>query len=88
MVYTFNNKYYIVIWSLSKLLDVFKQKNQLFAASCVWLLASLIKFTDILAYYRLYHLFPSESSAEEKEEINTIAVDIQHYDISELDLNA
>jgi hypothetical protein len=34
--------------------------RNLFAAQCVWWVASLIQLTDILVYYHRYNIFPSE----------------------------
>jgi len=42
------------------LLDQIEKEDRLFAALCIWWLASVIQFTDILTYYRLYKKIPSE----------------------------
>lgn len=57
---TFNNKYNVILLTLSKLLDCFKKQDQLFAAHCVWWLASIIQFTEVLIYYRQYKIFLSD----------------------------
>jgi len=44
----------------SLLLDWFKKANQLFAAQCIWWLASIIQFTEVLIYYHQYNIFPSD----------------------------
>jgi len=48
-----------MLCALSLLLDHFKKDDQLFAAQCIWWLASIIQFTEILVYYRHYKIFPS-----------------------------
>jgi len=56
----FNNKYDVTLCALSLLLDHSKKEDQLFAAQCIWWLASIIQFTEILTYYQLYNIFPSD----------------------------
>jgi len=45
--------------ALSFLLDRFEKEDQLFAAQCIWWLANIIQFTEILSYDRHYKVFPS-----------------------------
>jgi len=54
----FNTKYYIILCAFSLLLDCFTKEEQLFAAQCVWWLASIIEFTDILTYHHHCKIFP------------------------------
>jgi len=56
----FNKTYEIILYALSSLLDRLEREDQLFAAQRIWSLASIIQFTEILIYYRLYTVFPSE----------------------------
>jgi len=58
--YKLNNEYHLVLFTLSIHLDQFEKEDQSFAAQCVWWLASIIQFMEILIYYRHYKLFPSE----------------------------
>jgi hypothetical protein len=56
----FNNEHDIMIWALSAVLDRFKTEDKLFAAQCVFCLASLIQLTEVLPYYQVYRIFPSD----------------------------
>ena len=56
----FNNKYNIILYALSYLLDRFEQKDQLFAVQCNWWLASITQFTGTLMFYRRYRIFTSD----------------------------
>jgi len=56
----FNNKYNVKLCTLSLLPDRFEMEDQLFSAECIWLLASIIQFTEISTYYQIYNIFPSE----------------------------
>jgi len=55
-----NNKYVIILFALSALLDRFEIKDWLFAAKCILWLAIIIQVTEIVSYYRHYEIFPSE----------------------------
>jgi len=56
----FNNKYDMIIFAVSELLDRFEKEDKLFAAQCIWWLASIIQFTEIFTYYWQYNMFPSD----------------------------
>jgi len=56
----FHNEYGILLCTVSLVLDHFERDDQLFAAQCVWWLATIIRFTEILIYYLHYKVFPSE----------------------------
>ena len=56
----FNNKYDIILCAVSLLLDRFEREDQLFEALCIWWLAHIIQFTEILIFYCHYRVFPSE----------------------------
>jgi len=56
----FNNEYDTILCALSILQDRFERDVQLFAPPCIWWLASIFQFTEILIYYRHYNLFPPE----------------------------
>jgi len=58
--HTFDNDYDVILWAFSALLDRFEKEDESFAAQCIWWLASIIQFTEILTYYRQYKIFPSE----------------------------
>jgi hypothetical protein len=72
-LHSFNNEHDIVVWTLSYLLHRFEDSRNLFAAQCVWWVASLIQLTDILVYYHRYNIFPSEyqNQFEESSVSNT-----------------
>jgi len=55
-----NNEYDVIVYTLSVLLDRLETEDQLSAAQCIWWLASIIQFTEILIYYRRYKVFPSD----------------------------
>jgi len=57
--YKFNNEHDMIIFALSAILDQLERKDQLFAARCVWWLASIIQDTNMLLFYRRYNIFPS-----------------------------
>jgi len=56
----FNNEYDVILWTIFLLLDRFEKEDQLFTAQCIWWLASMIQFMEILIYYRHYQIFPSD----------------------------
>jgi len=56
----FNNEYDIIRWDVSLLLDRFERGNQVFAAQCIQLLASIFQFTKILIHYHNCKVFLSE----------------------------
>jgi len=56
----FQNEWDIILFTLSLLLDRFEKEHQLFAAQCIWWLASVIQFTEIWIYYQHYKIFPSD----------------------------
>jgi hypothetical protein len=89
--YSFNNEYDIVIWTFSYLLHRFEDSGNLFAAQCIWWIASLIKLTNVVAYYHLHKIFPSEHHNQPKESSVSNTRDSrttkQNWDISPLDLN-
>jgi len=54
-----NNEYDVSLFTLSLMLEHFEKEDQLFAAQCIWWLASIILCTEILTYYWWYTIFPS-----------------------------
>jgi hypothetical protein len=88
--HSFDNKYNIVIWTFSHLLHGFEDSANLFVAQCIWWIASLVKLTDVLAYYHQYNIFVSEylNRLRESSISNTwdSPTTIQNRDISPLDL--
>jgi len=57
----FNNEYDVILFTLSILLDRFEKEDQLFAPQCIWWLASLLQFMEILIYYWRYKVFLSDN---------------------------
>jgi len=55
-----NNEYNVILCRHSLLLDLFEKEDHLFAAQCISWVVSIIQFTEILIYYRHYHIFPSD----------------------------
>jgi len=88
----FNNEYGSILFALSLPLDHSEKDDLLFAAHCIWWLASIIQFTEISTYYRLYKIFPLDymnnllvmplSNPLEEEML------VQVLDISKLDIAA
>jgi len=56
----FNNKSDNILYAVSLLLDQFQREDRVFAAQCIWWLASIIQFMEIVTYYQCYKLFPSD----------------------------
>ena len=56
----FDNNYDMILSAFGALLDHFQSGDMLFTVQCIWWIASIIKFTEILTYYRQYKIFPSE----------------------------
>ena len=56
--FKFSIKYNIILCTLSLLLDHFEKDNKVFAAQCIWWLASIIQFTEIVTYYQHLKIFP------------------------------
>jgi hypothetical protein len=67
MVYVFTNDHDIIIFIFSRFIDDFEKNDQLFAAQCIWWLANLIQFTEVLTYFRHYRIFPSEYKESTEE---------------------
>jgi hypothetical protein len=90
--HTFNNEYDVVIWAFSYLLHRFEESHNLFAAQCVWWIASLVKLREILEYYHRHNIFPSEyhhqQTKKDLEGDKSIHPSyIEDRDISPLNLN-
>jgi len=47
----FINKYDIIIYAFFLLIQRFREEDNLFAAQCIWWLASIIQYTEVLTYY-------------------------------------
>ena len=56
----FNNKYDLILCTGSLLLDCSKREDRLIAGPCIWWLASIILFTEIITFYHYYKIFPSD----------------------------
>jgi len=84
------NDYDILLCALSLVLDRFEKEDQSFAAQCIWWLASIIHFTEILIYYRHDKIFPSDYVKDlvvTQPTYQSILEEIvPESDISELDL--
>jgi hypothetical protein len=87
MVYLFTNDHDIIICIFSRLLDGFEKNDQLFAAQCIWWLAHLIQWTEVLTYYRHYRIFPSEYKEPIEGEPLEGSKTSDNTDVSDLDLN-
>jgi len=55
----FTNEYDIIVCTLALLLRWFQQEDNLFAAQCIWWLASIIQYTEILKFHLQYNTYPS-----------------------------
>jgi len=56
----FLNDYNIIVYAFALLIRQFQKENNIFAAQCVWRLASIIQYTEILRFYFECQAFPSE----------------------------
>jgi len=56
----FTNDYDIMVYAFSLLLRQFQKEDNWFAAQCIWWLASIIQYTEILRFYLEYQIFPSD----------------------------
>jgi len=56
----FDNEYNVVLFALSSLLDRFEEEDRLFPAQCIWWLASINQFMEIVLFYQLHNVFTSE----------------------------
>jgi len=55
---TFNNDYDIIVYAFPLLIRWFKEENNIFAAQCIWWLASIIQYTEIFKFYLEYQIIP------------------------------
>jgi len=55
----FTNDYDIIVYALYPLIRQFQREDNIFAAQCIWWLASIIQYTEILKYYCEYQVFLS-----------------------------
>jgi len=55
----FTNDYDIIVYAFSLLIRRFQREDNIFAAQCIWWLASIIQYTEILRFYFEYQVFPS-----------------------------
>jgi len=56
----FHNDYNIIVCAISLLLRQFQKEDNIFAAQCIWWLASIIRYTEISKFYLEYQIFPSD----------------------------
>jgi len=56
----FSNDYDIIVYALTLLIRRFQNEDNIFAAQCIWWLASIIQYTDQLRFNFEYQVFPSE----------------------------
>jgi len=87
----FTNDYDIIIYAFFLLIHWFKKEDNIFVAQCIWWLASIIQYTEVLTYYFDYQIFPSEYLRDcivtpllQKDNSGTIVPD---SDIPEIDLH-
>jgi len=57
---TFSNDYNIIVYAFALLIRRFQKADNIFAAQCIWWLASIVQYTEILKFYFEYQVFPSE----------------------------
>lgn len=48
MSITFENEADIMVWNVTQLLVTFEQRQYLFAAQCIWLIAALVQLNPVL----------------------------------------
>jgi len=56
----FNHDYDIITDALFLLIQRFRKEDNTFGAQCIWWLASIIQYTEILKYYFEYQVFASD----------------------------
>ena len=56
----FTSKYDIITYAFFLLIQWFQKEDNIFAAQCIWWLASIVQYTEILKYSFDYQIFPSE----------------------------
>jgi len=56
----FHNDNNIITYTLFLLIQRFRKEDNIYAAQCIWWLASIIQYTEILKYYVDYQVFPSD----------------------------
>jgi len=54
----FDNNYNIIVCAFSLLITHFVEEDNIFAAQCIWWLASIIQYTKIFKFYLEYQIFP------------------------------
>jgi len=62
MSITFENEADILLWTIAKWLDRFKQRHYLYATEWIWWIVALVWLDPALLYYLEYRRFPSEES--------------------------
>jgi len=60
MSITFEHEADVLLWVFGRLINIFREKQYLFAAQCVWWLAALVRLQPALAYYFDHQEFPLE----------------------------
>lgn len=90
-IHTFHNDYDLIRRATSSLLDRLEKENKLVAAQCIWWLASIIQFMEILSYYRQYKIFQVKYQIRDCKvsllDKDTAVPLIVQDDISEVDLD-
>jgi len=54
------NNYDMIGCTFALLLRCFKEEDNWFAAQCIWWLASIIQYIELLRFHLEYNTFPSE----------------------------
>jgi len=87
---TFENDYDIIVFVFALLTRRFQREDNIFAAQCIWWLAGIIQYKEILRFYFEYQVFPSEYIKDcvvtPLPERTSEEIAIPDDDISELDL--
>jgi hypothetical protein len=89
-IYKFDNEYDVLLFRFSLLVDRFLRDDNLFAAQCVWWLAKIIQYTEVLQYYRLYKILPSKYNYGDSVTLllrNQISPQHSNADVSDLELD-
>jgi len=56
----FTNDYNIIVYAFALLIRRFWTEDNIFAAQCIWWLASIIHYMETLRFHFEYQVFPSE----------------------------
>jgi len=91
MSVTLKNEGDSILWTLAKVLVIFKERHYLFAAPCIWWIAAWGKLDAALQYFLDNKQFPSETqknigkqqAASTQRKVSAMPQDIQQRSVSE-----